>query len=171
MPYIYVPFWVEPEILEGLKLGEYERKGGVIRRRDNKRIVCWLKQEGKIPESKDISRVLFKIIAGSADVEALSDIELIELGSFINSHENLASFNFYQGCKGAVGAITRKYQLFFKRGDTNKAKEYAHTKRQALINLFARTYIPNLKHQVELHYITMVPNEKTGLITFVKKID
>lgn len=171
MPYIYVPFWVEDEILEGLKLGEYERKGGVIRRKDNKRIVCWLKQEGKIPEGQDISSVLFKIIAGSADVEALSDIELIELGKFINNHENLASFNFYQGCKGAVAAITGKYQLFTKRGNIRQANEYAHIKRQALINIFARTYIPNLKHQVELRYITMVPNEKTGLIEFVSNVD
>lgn len=72
MAYIYVPFWVEDDVAEKIKTGEYERKGGIIRRSDNKRIVCWLKQEGEIPEGKDISYTLFKIITGHSDVEHLN---------------------------------------------------------------------------------------------------
>ena len=171
MPYIYIPFWVNDEVVEKLRTGEYERKGGIIRRSDNKRIVCWLRQEGEIPGGDTISYTLFNIITEHSDVEHLSDEELLELGEFINGSENLSSFNFYQGCKAPVDAVTSKYRAFQQEGRREEANEYASAKRQALVNILARTYIPNLKHQVELDMIYMVEDEETGLIDYVKTID
>jgi len=171
MPYIYIPFWVDEAVVEKLTTGEYERKGGIIRRSDNKRIVCWLRQEGEIPEGATISYTLFKIITGHSDVEHLSDEELIELGEFVNGSENLSSFNFYQECVAPVGAVTNKYRGFQREGRNEEAKEYASAKRQAMVNIFARTYIPNLKHQVELDMIHIVEDEGTGLIDYVRRID
>ena len=171
MPYIYIPFWVDDEVMEKLRTGEYERKGGIIRRSDNKRIVRWLRQEGEIPEGDTISFTLFNIITGHSDVEHLSDRELIELGEFINGSDNLSSFNFYQACVAPVDSITSRYRRLQREGRAEEADDYANAKRQALVNIFARTYIPNLKHQVELDMIYMVEDEKTGLIDYVRTID
>lgn len=166
MPFIYIPFWVEEEVAQKLRTGEYERVGGVIRRSDNKRIVVWLRQKGEIPEPEIISNTLFRIIAHSTDLETLTDEELIELGKFINGHKVLSSFNFYAGCKAPVASIIDKYERLYKT-DKEKAKNYAHEKRQSLINIFGRTYIPNLKHQVELGMINMIYDEERNMVDFI----
>ena len=141
MPTIFVPMWVSEEVFEKLKTGEYERVGGVIRRSDNKRIVCWLRQFGDLPEKleKDADP-LIRILVYSWDIEDLSDEELITLGKYINEHSVLSKVNFYQGCKGAVSAIIDKFERLYEKYGKENAIEYAKKKRQSLINIFSRTF-------------------------------
>ncbi|RLB03903.1 MAG: hypothetical protein DRG59_11045 [Deltaproteobacteria bacterium] len=165
MPYIYIPFWIPDEIYEKLKTGEYERAGGIIRRSDNKRIVMWLRQSGEEPKA-GITRTLFYIIAHSWDLNQLTDEELIELGRYINNHEILSSANFYEGSKGAVEAIIKKFDRLLKTKGKETALQYAKEKRKSLLNIFGRTFIPNLKHQVELGMIQMVYDEDQDILDF-----
>ena len=164
MPYIYIPMWVDQEVFEKLNTGEYERAGGVIRRSDNKRIVCWLKQEGEIPKNENPKfDPLFKILVYSWDVKKLSDTELIILGEYINKHEILSELNFYSGSRIAVEQIVKKYYKLIDCEGKEKADEYASLKRNSLVNIFSRTFIPNLKHQLELEMIKLVYDEENGI--------
>jgi len=101
----------------------------------------------------------FRVIAHSIDLEMLTDDELIEFARFINSTGNLASANFYKGSRPAVEAIIDKFDRLSKKNDLDTAMSYASEKRGSLLNIFGRTYIPNLRLQVELGYIEMTLDE------------
>ena len=85
----------------------------------------------------------------------------------------LSGFGFYKGSKGPVESIVGKYDKL-KEGSSGESAGYAAKKRQSLINIFGRTYIPNLKHQVELGMIQMVYNEEESillsLLNFVRAV-
>lgn len=159
---------VNDEIAEKLKAREYERVGGVIRRSNNKRIVVWLRQNGEIPTPTGITNTVFRIIAHSTDLRNLSDDELIEFGRYINEHPVLSGFNFYSGTRTAVKSIVDKYDRLVIR-NKKEAMIYVKDKRNSLVNIFSRTYIPNLKHQVELGMINVVYDETKNVVDFIKQ--
>lgn len=164
MPWIesHMQWFVDKDTYSRLKSGEYERIGGVVRRADNKRVVKWLRT-GKDLQEKDSGNPFFRIIAHRADLETLSDKELIEFARFIETSNTLSNASFYRGSRSAVKAILTKYDRHVAKLASEEAAHYAAEKRQSLENIFGRTYLPNLRMQVELGYLTLVMDEEQEL--------
>ncbi len=163
MPWIEanMQWFVDDETYERIQSGEYERVGGIVRRADNKRVVKWLRIGRDVAQPQQpAAHPFFRIIAHSADLDSLTDLELIEFARFVNEHPNLAGANFYGGSRAPVTAILGKFDRLQGQGDETASAAYAHEKRQALLNIFGRTYIPNLRMQVELGYIELVMDEE-----------
>lgn len=160
MPWIesHMQWFVDDDTFARLQSGEYERVGGVVRRADNKRVVKWLRIGRDTPQPE--LTPFFRIIAHSADLDALTDAELIEFARFVDTNPNLSAASFYSGSRSSVGAILAKYDRLRERQGDGEAAAYAVRKRQALLNIFGRTYLPNLRMQVELGYLELVIDEE-----------
>jgi len=164
MPWIdaHMQWFVDDEMYQKIEKGEYERIGGVVRRADNKRIVKWLRIGRDI--SSEAINPFFKVIAHRTDLDALTNEELIEFARFVNATPSLEAANFYSGVKYSVHAIVGKYDRLISNSDRTQALEYCDEKRQALLNIFGRTYIPNLRLQVELGYVELFLDEENGTV-------
>ena len=164
MPWIdaHMQWYVDDETYAKLQSGEFERIGGIVRRADNKRVVKWLRT-GRDLKDEDSGNPFFRIIAHRADLETLSDEELMEFARFIESSSSLSAASFYRGSRSAVSAILRKYDRLRETQDSTQYRQYAAEKRQSLENIFGRTYLPNLRLQVELGYMTLVVDEEHQL--------
>jgi len=81
-----VQFTVDRVIMKGLESGEFIRKGGVIVRRDNKRVVTWLREAKLSRATKilNVSRIALDIVSEYAVTEKLKEIhrEIREIKDF-----------------------------------------------------------------------------------------
>jgi len=85
-----------------------------------------------------------EIMNGKRTLDQLSATELITFAKIIERNRILSSLRAYQGSRNAVRAIIHKYNSLFMNYGRQEAEKYAKEKRQSLLNIFKKTYLPNL---------------------------
>ncbi|KYK25962.1 hypothetical protein AYK26_01640 [Euryarchaeota archaeon SM23-78] len=84
------------------------------------------------------------VMSGEKDLEGLSGEQLMDFAKRIENHRVLSSLRAYKGSRRAVKLILQKYDRLFSEQGRRAAAAYAQEKRQSLLNIFKKTYLPNL---------------------------
>ena len=88
--------------------------------------------------------IVDSVISKKTTLEKLSGEQLMQFAQVIENNPKLSSLRAYQGSRTAVQAILRKYSRLFLEGGRSAAVPYANEKKQSLINIFKKSYLPNL---------------------------
>jgi hypothetical protein len=147
---IDVTFEISAPLLRDLSSGKLERVGGVLREADTKKVVDWLVgtrveiAHGDPGKGLDAHGAFTAIVRGRQEVESLDDTELIEFARWLGTVPELADSK-YGSPLGSAQTIVGSYDRHGRRDGLAAASEYAHEKRDSLLNLLGRSFLPNIQ--------------------------
>ncbi|MHA1682988.1 MAG: hypothetical protein ACTSUE_18760 [Promethearchaeota archaeon] len=144
---IDVEFDIDKTQARHLKSKKLERVGGILREKKSKKIVTWLQAiKVKIPgmEDGDASYDYKEILLGKQQVDNMPVDQLIALVRWLYKQEVLVKSKYATPLKNALKIVIIHDKIITRDGE-KAGQEYANAKRQSMLNLLDKSFLPNVQ--------------------------